>query len=146
MRAVIQRVDEAEVTVDDEVVGAIGRGILILVGVAPADTYREVAWMAEKIAGLRIFEDEDGRMNLSIEQIGGQVLLVSQFTLYGDCRKGRRPSFTDAAPPEHAERLYISLTDAFRAIGLQVATGLFGAHMNVKLTNNGPVTFIIDSP
>jgi D-aminoacyl-tRNA deacylase len=146
MRAVIQRVDRAEVRVEGQAVGAISRGLLILVAVAHPDGPPAVAWMAEKIVGLRIFEDEAGKMNLSIEQIGGQVLVVSQFTLYGDCRKGRRPSFTDAASPEQADRLYLSLVDALRARGLHVETGAFGAHMKVELINNGPVTFILDSP
>jgi D-aminoacyl-tRNA deacylase len=146
MRAVLQRVDQAEVAVDGEIVGAIGRGLVVLVGVAHADGLQEVSWMTEKIAGLRIFEDGDGKMNLSIEQIGGEVLVVSQFTLYGDCRRGRRPSFTDAAAPEQAEQLYLSFAGALRSRGLGVATGSFGASMSVRLVNNGPVTLILDSP
>ena len=145
MRAVIQRVSEAKVTVAEETIGAIGPGFMILLGVGHQDGPQQVATLADKIAGLRIFEDAAGKMNLSIEQIGGEILLVSQFTLYADCRKGRRPSFTDAAPPEKANELYLAFAQALRDRGLTVATGAFGEKMQVSLTNDGPVTIILDS-
>ncbi len=141
MRAVVQRVAEARVTVDGRVVGEIGAGLLVLVGVAPTDGPAQVDWMAAKIAGLRIFEDEAGKMNLAVGDVGGGVLVVSQFTLYGDASKGRRPSFTGAAPPEIARPLYERLADALGA-----ARGEFGAHMEVALVNDGPVTLILDTP
>jgi D-aminoacyl-tRNA deacylase len=144
MRAVLQRVSRAAVVIDGETVGAIERGLLVLLGVAPADTLAEAQWLAEKAAGLRIFRDEAGKMNLSVADIGG-VLVVSQFTLYGDCRKGRRPSFLDAAPPEVAVPLYEAFVNALRALGLPVATGRFGAMMQVELINDGPVTLILDT-
>jgi D-aminoacyl-tRNA deacylase len=145
MRAVLQRVSRAAVVIDGETVGAIERGLLVLLGVAPADTPDEAQWLAEKAAGLRIFRDEAGKMNLSVADIGGGVLVVSQFTLYGDCRKGRRPSFLDAAPPEVAVPLYEAFVNALRALGLPVATGRFGAMMQVELINDGPVTLILDT-
>jgi D-aminoacyl-tRNA deacylase len=145
MRAVLQRVSRAAVVIDGETVGAIERGLLVLLGVAPADTLAEAQWLAEKAAGLRIFRDEAGKMNLSVADIGGGVLVVSQFTLYGDCRKGRRPSFLDAAPPEVAVPLYEAFVNALRALGLPVATGRFGAMMQVELINDGPVTLILDT-
>jgi D-aminoacyl-tRNA deacylase len=145
MRAVLQRVSRAAVVIDGETVGAIERGLLVLLGVAPADTMAEAQWLAEKAAGLRIFRDEAGKMNLSVADIGGGVLVVSQFTLYGDCRKGRRPSFLDAAPPEVAVPLYEAFVNALRALGLPVATGRFGAMMQVELINDGPVTLILDT-
>jgi D-tyrosyl-tRNA(Tyr) deacylase len=145
MRAVLQRVSRATVVIDGETVGAIDRGLLVLLGVAPTDTKAEAQWLADKVAGLRIFNDEADKMNLDLTDAGGSVLVVSQFTLYGDCRKGRRPSFIGAAPPEIAVPLYEAFVDALRARGLPVATGRFGAMMQVELVNDGPVTLIIDS-
>lgn len=145
MRAVIQRVTSASVTVDSEVVGRIDRGFLILLGVTGNDTQEDVIWLAAKIAGLRVFEDDDGKMNLDLKQIGGAALVVSQFTLYGDCRKGRRPSFVEAARPEQANELYQSFVAEMRGLGLPVETGTFQAHMDVQLLNDGPVTLLLDS-
>lgn len=145
MRAVVQRVAEARVEVDGQVVGAIGRGLLVLLGVGEGDGAEDLAYLADKIAGLRIFEDEQGKMNLSVTEVGGAVLVVSQFTLYGDCRKGRRPSFTPAAAPETANRLYEEFVQRLRIAGLEVATGVFQAHMGVHLLNDGPVTLLLDS-
>lgn len=145
MRAVVQRVAEARVDVDGRTVGAIGRGLLVLLGVGEGDGEQDLAYLAEKTAGLRIFEDEQGKMNLSVADVGGAVLVVSQFTLYGDCRKGRRPSFTPAAAPETANRLYEEFVLRLRAAGLEVATGVFQAHMRVHLLNDGPVTLLLDS-
>jgi len=145
MRAVVQRVSRAAVVIDGETVGAIQRGLLVLLGVAPADTEKEARWLAEKVAGLRVFNDEAGKMNLGVAEVGGGVLVVSQFTLYGDCRKGRRPSFIAAAPPEIAMPLYEAFVNALRALGLPVATGRFGAMMQVELVNDGPVTLILDT-
>jgi D-tyrosyl-tRNA(Tyr) deacylase len=142
---VIQRVTEASVTVDSVVVGQIQRGFLVLLGVAEDDTQDEVIWIASKIAGLRIFEDTEGRMNLDLADVGGSVLLVSQFTLYGDCRKGRRPSFIEAAGPEKARALYQSVEAELKGHGLNVQTGTFQAHMDVRLLNDGPVTLILES-
>lgn len=146
MRAVVQRVRRARVEVDDEVVGEIGSGLLVLVGVTHGDGSAEVEWMARKIAGLRIFADDGGQMNLSAVDVGGRVLVVSQFTLYGDVRKGRRPSFVDAAPPDVAEPLIDSLVGTVADHGLEVAAGRFGASMQVHLQNDGPVTLVLDSP
>ena len=147
MRALLQRVQHASVVVEGETVGAIGAGLLVLLGVAPDDGAEQVRWMAAKLAGLRIFEDETGRMNRSVLDISGEALVVSQFTLYGDARKGRRPSFTRAAPPEHAEPLYASLCEALSQEGVsKVERGRFGAHMEVALLNDGPVTLLIDTP
>jgi D-aminoacyl-tRNA deacylase len=145
MRLVVQRVSRARVTVDGAEVGSIGRGLLVLLAVGKADGLGEVEWAVEKIAGLRIFEDDCGRMNRSVEEIAGGVLVVSQFTLYGDVRKGRRPAFTDAAPPEPATRLYEAVCERLRGRGLQVATGRFAAMMAVELVNEGPVTILLDS-
>ena len=145
MRAVIQRVSEASVTVDQVVSGRIQRGFLVLVGVADDDEEKDALWIAEKIAGLRVFEDSDEKMNLSLEDVQGAVLLVSQFTLFGDCRKGRRPSFVEAARPEKARALYEKLAENLRQLGLVVETGVFQAHMEVRLLNNGPVTLLLDS-
>ena len=145
MRAVIQRVTEASVTVDGAVVGQIARGFLVLLGVADDDTQDDVNLIATKIAGLRVFEDADGKMNLALADVGGAVLLVSQFTLYGDCRKGRRPSFIEAARPEKANALYQSVAAELRGQGLTVETGTFQAHMDVRLLNDGPVTLLLDS-
>jgi D-tyrosyl-tRNA(Tyr) deacylase len=145
MRACVQRVSEARVTVDGAVTGQIGRGLVVLLGVGQGDGDAEARWLAEKVVGLRIFEDDAGKMNRSLVEIGGAMLVVSQFTLYGDCRRGRRPSFTAAAPPELAERLYESFADAVRAAGIEVATGRFREHMLVSLVNDGPVTLWIDT-
>jgi D-tyrosyl-tRNA(Tyr) deacylase len=145
MRACIQRVSQASVTAGDEVTGKIGRGLVVLLGVAHDDGNREVEWLADKIIGLRIFEDADGKMNRSLAEVGGAMLVVSQFTLFGDCRKGRRPSFVDAAPPEMAERLYEAFVERVRGQGFDVATGRFRTHMDVSLVNDGPVTLWIDT-
>ncbi len=145
MRAVIQRVSEASVTVDGRVVGAIGRGLLILLGVHQSDTTDDVALLAEKISALRIFSDHEGKFNLSLTDIQGAALVVSQFTLYAETRKGRRPSFTAAARPEIAEPLVTAFADALRAREIPVATGIFGAMMQVALINDGPVTLVLDS-
>ena len=144
MRAVVQRVLSAQVRVKGEVVGRIGKGLLILLGVAPSDTEAEVAWMAEKCAGLRIFEDDEGKMNRSLEEVGGAALVISQFTLFGDCRKGKRPSFVGAAPPEMANALYEKFIEALNRRGIPTQSGIFAARMEVELTNYGPVTLIID--
>lgn len=145
MRAVVQRVSEASVVVDGQVVGAIGRGLLVLLGVAHADGEAEATWLARKIAGMRIFEDEAGKFNLALADVGGAVLLVSQFTLYGDARRGRRPGFSEAARPEHAEPLCDRFAVLLREEGVAVATGVFGAQMAVHLVNDGPVTLWLDT-
>ena len=145
MRACIQRVSRAQVTVDGRVVGEIGPGLVVLLGVANEDGDAEVQWLAEKIVGLRIFEDEAGKMNRSLLDRGGGMLVVSQFTLLGDCRKGRRPSFVDAAPPEMAEALYEKFVTRVGELGITTAQGQFRAHMEVALTNDGPVTIWIDT-
>lgn len=144
MRVLLQRVKSASVTVDEEVIGSIGQGLLLLVGVTHTDTEAEVRWLADKVAGLRVFEDEDGKMNLGLADVGGHVLSVSQFTLYGDTTKGRRPAFTDAARPDRAEALYEQFNDRLRAQGLVVETGSFGAMMDVALVNDGPVTLMLE--
>ncbi|HUS17630.1 MAG TPA: D-aminoacyl-tRNA deacylase [Chloroflexia bacterium] len=145
MRAVIQRVRDAAVTVAGEEIGRIGPGLLVLLGVGHTDSEADITYLAPKIAHLRIFEDDAGKMNRSLLEVGGGVLLVSQFTLYADTRKGRRPSFTDAAPPPVATPLVDAMVGALRALGLHVATGRFGADMQVALVNDGPVTILIDS-
>lgn len=145
MRVVVQRCKKAEVSVDSRVTGAIGEGLMLLVGVTHEDTEKDAKTLAGKIAGLRIFEDEAGKMNFSVTETGGSVLSVSQFTLYGDCRKGRRPNFMAAAAPAEAERLYDYFNQELRSCGLQVETGVFGAMMDVSLTNWGPVTLLLDS-
>ena len=144
MRVVLQRVSSASVTIEGEVSGRIGRGFLLLVGFAHADTPAQVDWMAEKVGGLRLFADEQGKMNLGLGEVGGAVLVVSQFTLYGDVEKGRRPSFIDAARPETAIPLYERFIERLRAGGVEVATGRFGAMMDVALVNEGPVTLVIE--
>jgi D-aminoacyl-tRNA deacylase len=145
MRAVIQRVSRAKVTVEGSPTGEIGLGLLVLLGVAREDTENDVNYLAEKIAGMRIFEDENGKMNRSVVDVGGSVLVVSQFTLYGDVRRGKRPSFDAAAPPEHACQLYEKFVERIRAIGLRCETGRFQAMMQVELVNEGPVTILLDS-
>ena len=145
MRALIQRVTQASVAVDGEVIGAIGRGFLILLGVTHTDGEREADWLAAKIAGLRLFDDAAGKMNLSLADVGGAVLVVSQFTLYGDARKGRRPDFLQAARPEQAEPLVSYFVAQLRAAGLSVETGRFRAAMQVALVNDGPVTLWLDT-
>ena len=144
MRVVLQRVSRASVAIGGEVRGAIGPGFCLLAGFTHEDTGREVEWMAEKIASLRLFADAGGKMNLPIGEVGGEVLVISQFTLYGNAEKGRRPSFTAAAPPERAVPLYESFISALRACGLRVAAGEFGAHMEVEIHNDGPVTLVLD--
>jgi D-tyrosyl-tRNA(Tyr) deacylase len=145
MRAVIQRVKEAKVEVDREVVGRTGEGLLVLLGVRKEDTEEDVHYLVDKALGLRIFEDEAGKMNLSIRDIKGEILAVSQFTLYGDCRRGRRPSFDEAAAPDMAERLYNLFVERVRRSGIKVETGRFRAIMNVHIVNSGPVTILLDS-
>lgn len=145
MRTIVQRVTWSKVQVDGRTTGEIGPGLCALVGVTHEDAAGDVAWMAEKLANLRIFEDEAGKMNRSVTDVGGSILVVSQFTLYGDARKGRRPSFTAAAPPGQAENLYGALVLALKNMGLPVQTGVFQAMMQVSLCNDGPVTLILDS-
>lgn len=145
MRAVVQRVTEASVTVAGEVVGRIDRGLMVLLGVADSDGRDDCVWIAEKIAGLRIFEDDAGKMNLSVRDVGGGALVVSQFTLLGDCRAGKRPSFIAAARPEVANPLYEGVVALLRSLGVTVSTGVFRADMAVSLVNDGPVTLLLDS-
>jgi len=145
MRACVQRVSQAQVAVAGEMVGQIGRGLLVLLGVAGDDAQLDVDYLADKIVGLRIFEDDAGKMNRSLEEIGGELLVVSQFTLLGDCRKGRRPSFIAAAGPELGEQLYEAFVVSARARGITVATGRFRQMMDVALVNDGPVTLLLDS-
>jgi D-tyrosyl-tRNA(Tyr) deacylase len=144
VRVVVQRVTQASVTVDGAVVGQIGPGLLVLVGFRPGDGEAELDWMATKLVGLRLFEDAAGKMNLAVPEIGGELLLVPQFTLYGDCRKGRRPGFSEALAPEQATVLFDCFCDRVAQAGRPVARGVFGAHMQVALLNDGPVTLIID--
>jgi D-aminoacyl-tRNA deacylase len=145
MRAVIQRVSRARVTVGNEITGEIGLGLLLLLGVGVADTRADVDYLAEKIVGLRIFEDSGGKMNLSVAGAGGAILVVSQFTLYGDARRGKRPSFDAAAPPQQARELYENFVEKIRASGLRCETGRFQETMHVELVNQGPVTILLDS-
>ena len=144
MKTVIQRVTSAAVVVEGETVATIGRGILVLLGVEKGDDEAKADWLAEKIAGLRLFSDEGGKMNLSVRDIGGALLVVSQFTLAGNCEKGRRPSFDTAAPPDKGQRLYEYFVAAVRQLGLTVQTGIFQADMQVSLVNDGPVTFVLE--
>jgi len=145
MRAVVQRVAEASVTVDRLTVGAIGGGLLVLLGVEENDTAEDALYIVDKVANLRIFPDENSRMNRSVLESGGEILIISQFTLHGDCRRGRRPSFTAAAKPEKAVPLYEMVVEKLRCMGIRVETGVFGAHMMVSLVNDGPVTILLDS-
>lgn len=145
MRSVLQRVKSASVTIDGEVVGKIGTGLLVLLGICDEDTDKDIVYLADKITGLRIFEDEDEKMNLSVEDIGGEILVVSQFTLYGDCRKGKRPSFTAAGKPDYANSMYEKFVEYLKNKGFLVKTGRFGADMQVELINDGPVTMLLDS-
>jgi D-tyrosyl-tRNA(Tyr) deacylase len=145
MRAVVQRVASARVLVDGQVAGEVGTGLMVLLGVTHEDTAEQAAYLAGKVAGLRIFEDGDGKMNRSVLDVAGSALVVSQFTLYGDCRKGRRPSFDAAAKPDHARALYEAFVVDLRGLGVAVSTGVFQAHMQVELVNDGPVTILLDS-
>ncbi|HSH68669.1 MAG TPA: D-aminoacyl-tRNA deacylase [Deferrisomatales bacterium] len=145
VRAVVQRVRRAEVRVGSETVGRIGTGFVVLVGVEQGDGDPDAAYIADKVVGLRVFEDGAGKMNLGLHEVGGSVLVVSQFTLLGDCRKGRRPSFTASAPPERAEILYLQVAERIAAAGVPVATGRFRAEMAVELVNDGPVTLLLES-
>jgi D-tyrosyl-tRNA(Tyr) deacylase len=145
MRAVVQRVSRAQVTVNGNVAGEIGMGLLVFLGVGDGDTEADAAYLAEKVSGLRIFEDEQGKMNRSVQDVGGSVLAVSQFTLYGDVRRGKRPSFDAAAAPEKARQLYELFVERFRAAGLRCETGRFQEMMTVELVNEGPVTILLDS-
>ena len=145
MRAVVQRVSRASVVIADETVGTIGVGLVVLLGVTHDDTQERAQWLAEKVVGLRIFNDANGKMNRDLADVGGAMLIVSQFTLYGDCRKGKQPSFIDAAPPPIAIPLYEAFINGVKALGIPVGTGRFGADMKVELVNDGPVTLIVDS-
>ena len=144
MRAVVQRVRSASVAADSAVAGAIQRGLLVLLGVGLGDEETDSSCLAEKVFGLRVFADSRGQMNLALSDVGGEILVVSQFTLFGDCRKGRRPSYAQAAPAEQAERLYRHFIERLRALGACVAEGVFGAMMDVSLVNDGPVTVVVD--
>ena len=145
MKAVIQRVNNASVAVNGKVCGSINKGILVLLGVSDDDTNDDIKWLADKIIGLRIFEDENEKMNFSVSDISGELLIVSQFTLFGNCKKGRRPDFTEAGKPDFANEMYIKFIDYCKTSGLKVESGIFGADMKVSLLNDGPVTLIIDS-
>jgi D-tyrosyl-tRNA(Tyr) deacylase len=145
MRAVLQRVSRASVVIGGEVAGAIDRGLLVLLGVAPDDTAERARWLADKVVGLRVFADDEGKMNRDVTEAGGALLVVSQFTLFGDCKKGRRPSFVGAAGPDVAVPLYEAYLDALRGMGIPVASGRFAADMQVELVNDGPVTLILDT-
>jgi D-aminoacyl-tRNA deacylase len=145
MRAVVQRVSSASVVIAGETVGEIGVGLVVLLGVTHNDTPEQAKWLAQKVAGLRIFSDAQGKMNCDLAEVDGAILIVSQFTLYGDCKKGKRPSFVDAAPPPIAIPLYEAFINGVKALGIRVATGRFGADMQVELVNDGPVTLIVES-
>ena len=146
MRAIIQRVSEARATFEGKVIGEIKSGLCVLLGVKIRDTEKESAWIAEKLVNLRVFEDEDEKLNRSLLDIKGEMLLVSQFTVYGDCRKGRRPSFTEAAPPGEAKRLYELTVEKVKNYGVPVKTGMFQTHMVIEIANDGPVTLILETP
>jgi len=145
MRAVVQRVTESSVTVDGQITGATDEGLVVLIGVEKGDTDKDAGYIADKVSGLRIFEDENEKMNLSVKDVGGSILAISQFTLLGDVRKGKRPSFITAEDPEIANRLYQQVCENIRNQGIKVETGIFQAHMLVKINNNGPVTILLDS-
>lgn len=145
MRAVVQRVTKSSVTVDGQITGATDEGLVVLIGVEEGDTDKDVRYIADKVSGLRIFEDENEKMNLSVKDVGGSILAISQFTLLGDVRKGKRPSFITAEDPETANRLYQQVCESIRNQGIKVETGIFQAHMLVKINNNGPVTILLDS-
>lgn len=145
MRAVVQRISRGKVTVNGQISGAINKGLLVFLGITREDTIEDVKYMAKKIVNLRIFEDDNEKMNLSVLDVDGEILAVSQFTLFGDCRRGRRPSFTEAAPPETADELYEIFIDECKKLGTNVETGVFQAHMTVHSINDGPVTILIDS-
>lgn len=146
MRAVVQRVASAKVEVAEQITGQIGHGLLVLIAVHEQDTEKDIQWMADKLLALRLFNDEEGKMNLSCQEIGGELLVVSQFTLYGDCRKGRRPSYSHSAPVQLAEPMYHKFVERLKTSGLKVQEGVFQAHMQVSLVNDGPVTVVVDSP
>jgi len=145
MRVVVQKVTESSVTVEDEIIGEIGEGFMLLVGIGKDDTHEDVHYLVRKVSNLRVFEDEEGKMNRSLKDVDGAILSISQFTLFADTKKGNRPSFTNAAPPETGEALYQMFNELLRAEGFPVASGKFGAHMSVRLNNDGPVTILIDS-
>jgi len=145
MRAVVQRVKSASVTVDDKIVSSIGNGFLVLLGVENGDTQQDIDYIVSKITGLRIFEDLDEKMNLSVLDVKGEIIVVSQFTLAGDARKGRRPSFSNAMLPEKANQMYMQVVESIQSFGINVGTGIFGAMMDVELVNSGPVTILLDS-
>ncbi|MDR5658070.1 D-aminoacyl-tRNA deacylase [Serpentinicella sp. ANB-PHB4] len=145
MRAVVQRISQGKVEVDHKVTGQIHKGLLVYLGISEEDTIDDIKYMIEKITNLRIFEDDDEKLNLSVKDVGGKLLIVSQFTLMGDCRKGRRPNFSNAAKPEFAKKLYNLFIEACQKVGIEVQTGVFQAHMMVHSTNDGPVTIMIDS-
>lgn len=145
MRAVVQRVKRCSVEVDGKIVGSIGKGLLVLLGIKNDDSKRDIEYIKDKILNLRIFEDDRSKMNLSLKDVSGQIMIVSQFTLYGDCRKGRRPSFIKAASPETAQGIYIDFVEEIKSTGIHVQQGVFQAHMDISIVNEGPVTIILDS-
>lgn len=145
MRAVLQRVTRSKVVVDGEIVGSIEKGLNVLLGISKEDTIEDIPYLKDKIINLRIFEDEDGKMNKSLLDVGGEILLISQFTLYGDCRKGRRPNFMEALGGDEANKIYDEFVKSLKETGIKVETGIFGAHMDVSIENDGPVTLIVES-
>ena len=145
MRAVLQRVTRSKVVVDGEIVGSIGKGLNVLLGISKDDTMEDIPYLKDKIINLRIFEDEEGKMNRALLDVGGEILLISQFTLYGDCRKGRRPNFMDALGGDEAKKIYDEFVKSLKETGIKVETGIFGAHMEVTIDNDGPVTLIVES-
>jgi D-tyrosyl-tRNA(Tyr) deacylase len=145
MRAVVQRVTHAKVSVDNKIIGKIGKGLVVLLGIGTDETEKDITYLADKIMNLRVFEDENGKMNISLKDIGGELLIISQFTLYGDCRRGNRPSYSKAAPPEEAERIYNKFIEYCKQQDIRVETGKFQAEMLVEIHNDGPVTIMIDS-